>query len=704
MLDFLQKPKITKENFWALLIEPEWISSSIWQITDGKVEIISTSTATRWEDDLIEPIDASLSSCTQNLPDDVPDPSKTVFGVPNSWIDGGNIKEEYLEKLKKICKDLSLVPSGFVVLSEAISHYIKQEEEVPLSGVVVGISTEALDISIFNSGKLLGTTSVLRSVSVEEDMVEGISRLSGELENLPSRIILFNQKEQELEEIKSSLDSADWNKIGNSKFIHAPKVEILDPNKKILAVALAGGSELGEVSGIIESLPQNINSVSEPEVDTKTEELPIEEVANFEEPDEVTAEDLGFSVKTPDETSSVSTFIPNLPKKLSFPVLPKMPQLNFKKPNFNFSFSLGSKPLIMGGSLILTLVIVGFALWWFLPKASVTIFVSPKKLEESTTLELDSDIQGEQVEVSVSGEKTKPTTGTKTVGEKAKGSAKIQNGTDFPINLPIGTVLLSSTDLKFVTTKAASISGALSPSTPGTTTVDIEAGNIGSEYNLPKDEVFKVGNYPKSEVDGTSTDQLAGGSSRQISSVAEDDRKKILNELTDELLEEAKTKLSEKINSDMLLVDASFNIETLEENYSNKVGDEATNLKLTLSLKVTSSAVSKTALSEIAKRSLDVKIPTGFILRDDQITYRFVASDTDGKFDVSISANLLPSIDTTIVAKQIAGKYPNHAESFLGSIPGFVNAEIRLKPPLTSKLGTLPHISKNIEVTITAEK
>ena len=545
---------------------------------------------------------------------------------------------------------------------------------------------------------------MLRSVSVEEDMVEGISRLSGELENLPSRIILFNQKEQELEEIKSSLDSADWNKIGNSKFIHTPKVEIFDPNKKILALALAGGSELGEVSGIIESLPQNINSVSEPEVDTKTEELPIEEVTNFEEPDEVTAEDLGFSVKTPNETSSVLTFIPNLPKKLSFPVLPKMPQFNFKKPNFNFNFSLGSKPLIMGGSLILTIVIVGFALWWFLPKASVTIFVSPKKLEESTTLELGSDIQGEQVEVSVSGEKTKPTTGTKTVGEKAKGSAKMQNGTDFPINLPIGTVLLSSSDLKFVTTKTASISGALSPSTPGTTTVDIEAGNIGSEYNLPKDEVFKVGNYPKSEVDGTSTDQLAGGSSRQISSVAEDDRKKILNELTDELLEEAKIKLSEKINSDMLLVDASFNTETLEENYSNKTGDEATNLKLTLSLKVTSSVVSKTALSEIAKKSLDGKIPTGFILRDDQITYRFVASDTDGKFDVSISANLLPSIDTTIVAKQIAGKYPNHAESFLGSVPGFVNAEIRLKPPLTGKLGTLPHVSKNIEVTITAEK
>ena len=186
------------ENFWALLIEPEWITSSIWQITDGKVEIVSTSPATRWENDLIEPIDASLSSCTQNLPEDIEDPTKTVFGVPNSWVEGGNIKPEYLEKLKKICDDLSLVPSGFVVLSEAISHFIKQEEEVPLSGIVVGISNEILDLSIFDTGKLIGTTSVMRSISVEEDMIEGISRLSGELENLPSRIILFNQKNKNL--------------------------------------------------------------------------------------------------------------------------------------------------------------------------------------------------------------------------------------------------------------------------------------------------------------------------------------------------------------------------------------------------------------------------------------------------------------------------------------------------------------------------
>ncbi len=681
MLDFLKKTNEVKENFWALLIEPEWIISSIWQITDGKVEVISTSPATRWDSasdesdkSLVESIDTSLSACSQNLPDNMPDPSKTVFGVPNSWISDGNISEEYLEKLKKICTDLSLVPSGFVVLSEAISHYIKQEEEVSLSGIVVGISSKLLDLSIFNLGKLLGTTSVSRSISIEEDMFEGISRLSTELENLPPRIIIFNQKVQELEDIKNLLNDADWNKIGSSKFVHSPKVEILDPSKKILAVALAGGSELGDVTGVMENIEQ-------------------EETSNVEVPEGVTAEDLGFSVGP--NVAPVAQEVKNIPK------------FTFKKPNIKlpkFKFSLSSKPLIMIGSLIVTIFIVGFALWWILPKATVIIYVSPKKLEENISLKVDDDIKAEEVVASVNGEKSKSTTGTKTVGEKAKGSVKIQNGTAFPINLASGTILLTSSDLKFVTTKSASISGALSPSSPGVTTIDVEANSIGSEFNLNKDEIFKVANFPKAEVDGTSTDSFKGGSSKQISAVSEDDKKKLLKELKDELIIEATKKLSEKITPDMLLVEASFKEIIEEEDFSNKVGDEATNLKLSLALKVTSTVVNKKDLSEISKRSLDGKIPSGFVLRDDQVSYDFGTSDMDGQFDVKIIANLLPSIETTSLAKQITGKYPQLAEDFLKTIPGFVKAEIRLKPALSGKLGTLPHISKNINIELTSEK
>jgi hypothetical protein len=694
MLDFLTKTKEINDNYWALLIEPEWITSSIWNIKNGKVEVVATSPATRWDIDLIEPIDASLSSCTQSLPDDFPDPVKTVFGVPSSWLSDGNIKREYLEKLKKICDDLQLEPTGFVVLSEAISHFIKSEEESSLSGVVVGVSSEILDISIFDSGKLIGTTSVMRSVSVEEDVIEGISRLSVGIENLPSRIILFNQNEQELDEIRNNLNNADWDKITNAKFAHVPKIEILDPSKKILAVALAGGSEIANVSGIVSE-------------DTETANMPIEEVNNIEEPEGVTAADLGFTVGPSAPINSNYNQTISQPEVIHQNKIPVLPKIKFKKPNFKFpvfNLNFGNKSLIMICSLIATLFLAAMFSWWVFPKATVTIYVASKKLEESLTVAIGDDLKGQTLEVEVSSEKTKSTTGTKTIGEKAKGVVKIQNGTAFPINLPSGTVVVSSSDLKFVTLKSASISGALTPSTPGVASLDVEAGSIGQEFNLKKDEVFKVGNYPKAEVDGTSSDAFTGGSSRQISSVSEDDKKKILKEITAELLEDAKQKLSDQVTSDMIVVDSSFKTETVDENYSNKVGDEATNLKLNLKLKVTSTVVSKNELAQLSKKSLESKVPSGFVLRDDQLSYEFGKSTDEDKFSVKISANLLPTIDPLNISKQISGKYPKIAEDYLSGIPGFVNAEIRLKPVLKGKLGTLPHMPKNISVEITSEK
>ena len=672
MLDFLKKNEEAREAYWSILIESQWVTSAIWQIKDGKVEIVASSPGTRWEGDLSEAVDATLSSCTQSLAEDFQDPSKTVFGVSSSWLENGNIKEEYLLKLKKICGDLSLVPSGFVVLPEAISHFIKSKEQTFFSGITLGVSDGSLDLSVFNLGKLVGTTVVSRSILVSDDLLEGLSRLTTDLQNFPSRIILYNQKETELEEIKNNLDKIDWEKIETLKFLHAPTIEILNPNEKILAVSLAGGSEISQVDGVLDNT----------ETDTNVPNVPEEEIKNISEPEGITVADLGFVVDTPK----------------NFPKLPKFDIQLPKFPKINFSFS--GKPFIFGGISLFVVFILFFLAWWFLPKATVTIFVAPKKLEDNITINLGSDLSADTVETLVAGEKTKSTTGIKTVGEKAKGQVKIQNGTAFPINLVAGTVLLSSSDLRFVTSKQASVSGALSPSEPGTTVLDVEAGNIGSEYNLAKDEILKVGNYPKAEVDATITANFTGGSSRQISAVSEDDRKKLLAELTKELTNQAQTKLAGQLSSEKMIVDTSIVLESEEEDFSNKVGDEASTIKLSLNLKFTAIAISKNDLTIISKKTLEERVPSGFILRDDQISYSF----TDGEEKEKITANLLPSINTVDIAKKIAGRYPTVAEEYLQSIPGFVNAEFRLPPLLRGKLATLPHVSKNIEVVLSSEQ
>jgi len=131
---------------------------------------------------------------------------------------------------------------------------------------------------------------------------------------------------------------------------------------------------------------------------------------------------------------------------------------------------------------------------------------------------------------------------------------------------------------------------------------------------------------------------------------------------------------------------------------------EASTIKLSLELNVVGNTVSKKNLTDISKRQLEGKIPSGFVLHEDQILYDFSSTSDETKFEVIISVNLLPNINPDEIAKKIVGKYPNLAESYLGNVPGFVRAEFRIKPLLPGKLGTLPHLYKNISVEISAER
>lgn len=142
--------------------------------------------------------------------------------------------------------------------------------------------------------------------------------------------------------------------------------------------------------------------------------------------------------------------------------------------------------------------------------------------------------------------------------------------------------------------------------------------------------------------------------------------------------------------------------------YSGKVGDEASSIKLTLTMKANAFAVDKNELIAVAREALKDQIPNGYILRDDQINVDFTykgKKDNVYSFETIVSANLLPQIDETVVAERISGKYTDIAREYLRKeVPGFSKALIRIKPQLPGRLGTLPRIAKNIVVEISADE
>lgn len=694
MLNWGEKKQ--KDLYWAIVLEPGWIQAGVWEIVENKAEVISVSPVTPWEteSEIVSASDAALSSAIQLLPEGLSEPSKTVFGVPPSWVDKGQIKEEHLNKIKKICTELSLEPSGFVVLSEAIVHLIKVEEGSAVNAIVAGFGKDFLELSVFKLGNLAGTTQVARSVSFFDDVAEGLSRFSL-AEGLPSRIVIYDGKEGELEEVKEALTAGSWENMDKVKFFHTPKIEILTPEKKVTAVALAGATE---IAGIMELSKDHQNLV------TPRESLSPEE--------------LGFVVGE-DVASRQPTQIEKQPEVVQKPVqkvrtfdLLKKKIGSFRIPKVN-----GKKNLTIAGSVAGAFVVLFLFFWILYPKAVVKVYVSPKRFEEKVEATVLKDsgstditnkiVAGQIASVEVSGEKTKSTTGTKKVGDKAGGSINIQNGTSSILKLSEGTLVAAANNLRFSLVNSASISAALSPSTPGTYVVEVAAEGIGAEYNLAKNEVFSVGNYSKSEVDAIATTDFTGGSSRDISAVSLEDTNSLLNSLTSELSENAKKDLLSSISSDQFLIEDSLVATPSSKIFSNKVGDEASNLKLSLGLKSSAIYVSKKDLIDLSQKVLEGVGPNGFYLDPSNLSFSFTRLkdlSSASLFNLTVKADFLPKEDLASLTKIISGKSTSAVEEKFSQIPGFIRAEINIKPKLPWIFGYFPRLSKNISIEILGER
>ncbi len=720
--DFFASRENPPELYWSLVLEPGWVQAGVWYIGEGEAQIVSVSPATPWEteEELTGAVDAALSSAIQKLPEGQ-EPDKTVFGVSSSWVKDGEIKEEYLDKIKKLCAELSLTPVGFVVLPEAIAHLFKSEEGSPLSAVVLGLGKEFLEISVFKLGNLSGTTQVARSVSLVEDVTEGLSRFEG-ASPLPSRFIIYDGKGAELTEARETIMQESWENAGKISFLHTPKVEEFASDRKVLATSLAGANEISQVS-----------KISSKEISSEGEESSETTPQNVAPPkSDLSPEELGFvlggdvtqtQVPVPSpQPAPISSQPGPVPPKFATDYLQKTKSLfhgfteRIKNALTAPEKPIGKKSFTKAGIIVASGLVLLALLWWFYPKAKVTIYVSPQTFQEEVNIRFSTEgkfdigaatVPAETAQVEVSGDKTKATSGTKTIGDKAKGTAKIQNGTAFPINLTAGTLLVSSGNLKFAMDNSASVSAALSPSSPGTVEVPVTAESIGAEYNLAKDEVFKVGNYPKAEVDATSIADFSGGSSQQISAVSQEDQAALSSELSDELSQDAKDQLLLKVGEDKIFIDDLADLSVTSEKYDHKVGDEATNLKLSLTVSATGVVADKTKLLEYAREELKGKIPSGFVLRDSHINFGFDFGDkeeADYIYNVRLGANFLPQTDTNEIKKKIVGKSPDVTQDFLSSVPGFTRAEITQNVRLPGFLGVLPHIGRNITVEIVADK
>ncbi|KKS32182.1 MAG: hypothetical protein UU93_C0009G0020 [Candidatus Amesbacteria bacterium GW2011_GWA2_42_12] len=686
---FKNKPHLqTKETLasrsylFAVEIGPEIVKTAIWSVVNDKPQVLAVGQMCKWDDSsensLIESVDQSLSQCINLFdPTGKAKIDQVILGLPPTWVVQDKINPDKLQLLKALSSKLELKPVGFVVTPEAVVKFLAHTENVPSTAIFLGFWPNILEVTLVRMGRIEGVHHVKRSDSVAEDVAEGISRFPN-VDILPSRMMLYDSG-LDLEDIKQTLLAFPWQAPQKKlPFLHFPKIEILSSDFTVRAIATAGGSEVAQALGLIT------------EVETAPKDLGFS--PNLEMPQAETEVEL--EVETPLPVVA-ETFKP-IKNKIKLPKI-KLPKL----------------PILI---LPVVLVLVGlFAAYWYLPKATVTLFVTPRLIDTGFSFVADTSaktadfeksiVPGSFSEVSLNDSKTSPTTGSKLVGDKATGSVTVENGLDVAKTFAAGTVITSPSGFKFVLDESvtvASASGSIGNLILGKANVKVTAANIGTDSNLSAGTVFRVGAFAVTQIDARNDIALSGGTSRQVKAVSKDDVAKLKSDLTQSLKDKARDQLVQQISAEQTIIPESITIQTVSEDLNHKEDEAADEVTLKVTVKAKGIVVSKSDIQNMIDAKIKPLIPQGFTAPTES-SQSFIVKKSDSNtmsFDTKVTAKILPGYDLPDVAKNIVGKSPSQAKLYLEKLDGVSQIDILVNPNIPVFPASLPHIIKNITLSV----
>lgn len=360
------------------------------------------------------------------------------------------------------------------------------------------------------------------------------------------------------------------------------------------------------------------------------------------------------------------------------------------------------KRLIIGGVALVALLIF---LWWALwvaPSATVAITARTEAVNVDRPLTLDPDALQSDAEDSTlkpvvqqikkSNSVEFEATGEKEVGEKASGTAVIRNcESRNAITVPAGTAL-SANGLNFITASSVEVPGGSSSSdfggcdTPGRASVEINAQNIGKQYNLPGGTQFAVAGFG-GDVSGVTENGTSGGSKRQVSVVSEGDVTAAREKAAGQDDAAAKQELAEKFEDGYRIVEESFEASVGQASVNPEVGAEASNATLTVETTYTMAAINHKDLNRVLDAAINDEIGDNEQKtiyengREDLEISEFQELD-DGSATMRIKTTgyIGAEIDEEQIKEDISGKRYGEIEARIKEVPNVESVDISFSP------------------------
>lgn len=749
------KKDAVDKTFLALVLSDHRVQAAVWKVVGTQTEIVSLGTPVEWDGDvattneLIQAVDATISSATEGF--DL-EPDEIVLGLANAWVDSNGIKQSKKDLIKSICRELSLKPIGYVVIADTIVKYLKMQEGTPPTSILIQVDRRSVTLSLVELGSIKYTVSVGSSDDISSDVAEALSNLPPDV-SLPSRFILVSAMEN-TSDLVQVLTAFDWQK--SFSFLHTPKIEALPKDVEVHATAVAGGSEVAASLGFSIEVNEQTPSITNPDSPVQAETKGVAPTAADFGFLPVSAKDLSETLKskrdmspesmsleniTPDNTAEIDDSLEDTaeledddarvdqvhdkkrpPLKFNLPTFPKItmnlkPQLS-RMPKF--SLGGGNRFIYIVIALVLA-TISAFAVYYYVPSATVSITIQARPITETINITLKDDATAVDPDTStvpatystkeITGQDEVAVTGTKTVGDPSKGEVTIYNRTSLPKTLLKGTIL-SANSLKFTldsdVTVASKSAGADYVDVPGKVNVKITASAFGAAGNLKSGTEFTIANFTKDSFVAKNDAALSGGTSQEVTVVSESDKAALLKSLKAKLSNELKNSLLPDQGSGENFFVVEDDIKIIEEKYSSKVGDTATALSADVTLSMGILTYNQGDIQQLVKNTIETSVPTGYLrteipptitLRDTKLLEN---NNVSGTADVTLY--VVPSLDNSGLIDAIKGKKYADASAFLSSVPSVVSSQITLTPSLPPRLSSLPHNTGRITVKIMTTK
>lgn len=759
------KKKILPSYFLVLVLRDEKVNAVIFQELEERVTIVglreehfSNSIDETSSEEFLQTLDKAISHAESALAENM-EVQKTIFGVKEGWTQNDQIKKEYLAKLKKASEELGLIPIGFLVISQAVSHLLQKEEGAPISAIITEVNRKSVTATLVIAGRNIET----KSSEIHESIpftVDNLLKQFNVPEILPSRIVIFNGEE----DLSQEFISHSWSK--SLPFLHLPQITNLPPGFDAKAVLFGAATQMG-----FEILAKDIpkESIVDKELAENPKasgaESPLEEreVAGTETYKNIGTQNFGFVkdidvAKIPAEpkmswTSQDREFqklqgfekelesIPQIREKESTNtkhtkginivlLLAKSTSIGvlgtifvaLKRINIKNILSIltrapeGKLTTIVLATLILIIALT--ASYFLFLKATITITVDPKitKVNKnilfSTINRTDSSkniIRGEFVTISQDGSISTGTTGKKDVGTPAKGAVTMFNSESTSKTLAEGTVLKTLNGLEFTLDSRTFIKAVASHSadetvTPEKTQANVTASQLGKESNLPSGTKFSVASFDTSDLIAKNDNPFSGGTKKEVTIVSKSDETKLEGELPKQLENKAKSDLAKQIGQEKALLPVFISTSLSKKSLNVKVGDEATQVTLTGTVEFQGILYDKNDLISFSKSLLEKDVPEAQKVDYNNIKTSVldIKNENDEEIEASlnIKALLLPKIDETKLTKEVKGKSFKTAEGILYKLPQVSDIDIYFSPKLPFLPKNLPVREKNIKILI----